>query len=308
MDITALTRKSSEKKKKTLYEEVRDTAMYNQPVKVTQHQPDASGVIDINANNPTLQKFFGKIVLVNAVGYTRVSTDKQVLDGFSLEVQSAKIKEYAQKNELNLVKIYSDEGISGSDMQIRPSFQQMLNSINDNDIVIVPSISRLGRKTLDMLATVKVLMDHKIKLLLLDMPELNPKNPFGAIQLQFLSTMAEWERTQTSIRVKAVLNSKSRNGTLRSKPRYGYRINIDPKTGEHTVVPNDAEQKVITFMRHLVTEDPGLTVTALCHILDENNIKMRKSKKAHWSTVERIVSDNSIPVNRKARDLVKYET
>lgn len=46
-----------------------------------------------------------------AVGYTRVSTDRQV-DGVSREVQDEKIKEYAERNGFELEKIYWDGGFS----------------------------------------------------------------------------------------------------------------------------------------------------------------------------------------------------
>ena len=39
---------------------------------------------------------------MNAIGYCRVSTEEQVIEGFSLETQEREIKRYCQDNNINL--------------------------------------------------------------------------------------------------------------------------------------------------------------------------------------------------------------
>ena len=46
--------------------------------------------------------------------YGRVSTEEQALRGFSIEAQVDALKEYAKENNMKIVDIYLDEGISGA--------------------------------------------------------------------------------------------------------------------------------------------------------------------------------------------------
>ena len=57
--------------------------------------------------------------------YTRVSTIGQV-DGYSLEAQRTKMKAFADYQNMQIVGEYSDEGISGKNIEKRTQFKQML--------------------------------------------------------------------------------------------------------------------------------------------------------------------------------------
>jgi DNA invertase Pin-like site-specific DNA recombinase len=54
--------------------------------------------------------------------YTRVSTDHQAEEGFSLEVQHEKLLEYINRNKLQLFKFYTDPGVSAKDLN-RPGLK-----------------------------------------------------------------------------------------------------------------------------------------------------------------------------------------
>ena len=51
--------------------------------------------------------------LIKLVGYCRVSTSNQKEEG-TIEIQEKSLKQYANKNNYELIKIFKDEGISGS--------------------------------------------------------------------------------------------------------------------------------------------------------------------------------------------------
>ena len=50
-----------------------------------------------------------------AIGYVRVSSDKQVKEGGGLEVQKKAIIQFCEKQDIKLLDIFSDEGISGAE-------------------------------------------------------------------------------------------------------------------------------------------------------------------------------------------------
>ena len=62
---------------------------------------------------------------MNVVAYVRVSTDGQLgEDKFGLDAQREQIIEYCAKNDMNILKWYSDEGESGA--KCRPGFDEIV--------------------------------------------------------------------------------------------------------------------------------------------------------------------------------------
>ncbi len=85
---------------------------------------------------------------MKAFGYVRVSGKGQVSgDGF--DRQELSIRTYAKKHKIDIIKIYYEEGISGTkDETERPAFQEMVTDILTNGVrtVIVESLDRLARE------------------------------------------------------------------------------------------------------------------------------------------------------------------
>lgn len=103
----------------------------------------------------------------NAVGYTRVSTDRQV-DGVSHDVQEKAIREYAKRHDIVLEKLYWDGGYSAKTAK-RPELQQMLADIENGDInvdaVIVYNLSRTSRDLMSFSAEIApTLVKHDVEL------------------------------------------------------------------------------------------------------------------------------------------------
>lgn len=162
----------------------------------------------------------------NAFGYARLSKD----DGSrysSIESQVQLIKEYANKNKLNLIKIYIDDNVSGFiDIESRPEFNEMLEEIEKGkaDVIIAKDLSRIGRKN----GLTQMLLDtwkrHDINLLLIQ----EMGREFNLLQddddLIGLSTW--WNERyikDLSKKVKTGMNVQQRNGTLIQGYIYGYK-------------------------------------------------------------------------------------
>lgn len=63
-----------------------------------------------------------------ATGYIRVSTQGQADDGVSIEMQEAKLRQWAALNDAELVAVYVDEGLSGKNTA-RPGLQRALAEV-----------------------------------------------------------------------------------------------------------------------------------------------------------------------------------
>ena len=101
--------------------------------------------------------------------YCRVSTSKEEqLD--SLENQKAFFTAYASRNGYDLVRLYADEGISGTSLKNRDAFNRMMLDAQKKlfSMVVVKDISRLARNTVDFLVSIRQLKALGITVLFLN--------------------------------------------------------------------------------------------------------------------------------------------
>ena len=98
-------------------------------------------------------------------GYARVSTDSE--DQYSS--YEAQIDYYTTmikgKTEWEFVRIYTDEGISGTSTARREGFKQMLTDALSGkvDLIVTKSVSRFARNTVDSLTTIRKLKEKKVE-------------------------------------------------------------------------------------------------------------------------------------------------
>ena len=97
-----------------------------------------------------------------AAVYARVSTDDSSQTS-SFELQQTYYREFIQKHEKwELVKIYADEGISGTSLKHRDAFNEMMADAKAGkiDLIITKSVSRFARNAKDFLDAVRTLADY----------------------------------------------------------------------------------------------------------------------------------------------------
>src|SRR5687768_13174904 len=103
-------------------------------------------------------------------GYCRVSTDRQVTEGESLDVQRRKIEGYAHMQGWCLDDVRVEKGVSGSrPFATRPVGSSLLNKLRRGDAVIATKLDRMFRSASDALATLELLKGRGVSLHLLDM-------------------------------------------------------------------------------------------------------------------------------------------
>lgn len=99
-------------------------------------------------------------------GYARVSTDHEV-QATSYESQMRYYSEYINgRDDWEFVKMYSDEGISGTNTKLRTGFKSMVEDALDGkiDLIITKSVSRFARNTVDSLTTVRQLKEVGVEI------------------------------------------------------------------------------------------------------------------------------------------------
>lgn len=84
--------------------------------------------------------------MVRAAEYVRMSTEHQQ---YSTENQADKIREYANRRGIHIVRTYADEGRSGLNIGGRPALQRLIGDVEsgkaDFQVILVYDVSRWGR-------------------------------------------------------------------------------------------------------------------------------------------------------------------
>ena len=152
---------------------------------------------------------------VSSVG-DRQSTDRQVLD----------LQEYAKSAKLNLVQTF-EEHISGAKRnQDRPVLTQAIDFCKENgvDMLLCSELSRVGRSSFEVLATVKDLIDHKINLYLQKekftlLDDEGRPSMLAPIIISVLSTCAQLERDNIQFRLNSGLKRYIERGGVIGRPK-----------------------------------------------------------------------------------------
>lgn len=125
-------------------------------------------VITIEAT-PSFRSNLGESVHTRkrrVAGYARVSTDHED-QTTSYESQMRYYTEYISgRSDWEFVKMYSDEGISGTNTKMRIGFKTMVEDAMNGkiDLIITKSVSRFARNTVDSLTTVRQLKEVGVEI------------------------------------------------------------------------------------------------------------------------------------------------
>ena len=214
--------------------------------------------------------------------------------GFLLKPQESKICHEAMTRNIFIKKFYIDKGISGGSLEKRLALEKMRQEYLQGEWIISCSVSRLSRNTKDLLSLAEEVETRKSHLLIIDL-NMDITSPSGKLILTLMASQAQFEREQTSERVKGVLQHLKKNGRLRTKAPFGWKINPDRSPDAPIHIRDESEQKIIKKIRLLRSKYPDLTITPFTEKL--NTLKVatpRRSKKWHHSVVRSIMEREGI--------------
>lgn len=139
-------------------------------------------------------------------GYCRVSTKNQ-LDGYSLEAQEREIL-----NKYPDAEIYKEQ-YTGTSLD-RPELKRVLDSLKENDLLVVTKLDRLARNTVEGIQTIQGLFDRGVAVHILNVGLLEDTS-MGKFFLTTLLAIAELERNS--------IIERCQQGKEIARTRKGYR-------------------------------------------------------------------------------------
>ena len=159
---------------------------------------------------------------IRVTPYARVSTDSDEQKNSyesqknSYESQKKYYQELVSNNpEWELVDIYADEAISGTQVYKRTDFMRMINNAMEGkiDMIITKSISRFARNTLDTLSYVRQLKDKGVAVFF-EKENINTLTMSGELLLVILSSLVQQESESIGGNIKLGLKMKMSRGEM----------------------------------------------------------------------------------------------
>lgn len=224
---------------------------------------------------------------MNIAAYCRVSTEKEDQLN-SLEAQKKFFTEYTQRTGDILVRLYADEGISGTKTKNRKEFMRMMADADKRlfDMLVVKDISRFARNTVDLLENVR-----KLKSLGIETQFLTANmTSFGNSEfvLTIFGALAQEESANTSKRVKFGKKINAEKGRVPNIV-YGY----DKTIGDYfNLEINREEAAVIKQIFKLYTEE-GYGALKIANHLNEQGIRTKRGCTWSQNAICRIL-DNEL--------------
>lgn len=140
----------------------------------------------------------------------RVSTDEQVLRGYSLDAQEEALVEYANNNNMKIVGIYRDEGHSARKPVLkRPVMLQLLEDVKAGKIdrILFIKLDRWFRNVSEYHAIQAILDQHNVTWQAI-LEDYNTATADGRLKVNIMLSVAENEADRTSERIKFVFAAK----------------------------------------------------------------------------------------------------
>lgn len=184
-----------------------------------------------------------------AAVYARVSTDSSSQTS-SYELQQTYYKEFIEKHDKwELVKIYADEGISGTSLKHRDAFNEMIRDAKAGkiDLIITKSVSRFARNAKDFLDAIRDLADHSPPIgVFFESENIYSLRTDTSMPLTLYASMAEEESRAKSRSMETSLRMRLDHGLPLTPKLLGYEHNDEGK-----LIPNPETYKIPKLMFYM---------------------------------------------------------
>lgn len=180
-------------------------------------------------------------------GYARVSTDNQ-----ELSRQFDIIRKYGVN------KIFSEK-MTGTKRD-RPELNNLMNTIRTGDIVVVESLSRLGRSTKDLLNLMSEFENKGVTLISLK-EKIDTDTPTGKLILTVLSAISQFERDVIVLRTQEGIRSAKNRGITFGRPK------ADKKVTDKILALYDTK----SYSYKEISEMTGVSISTVYRYLRDNN-------------------------------------
>lgn len=214
--------------------------------------------------------------------YVRVSHEEQVKHGISVDAQISALEAYSKANNYEVVKIYSDEGISArKSYKKRPALLKLISDCQQGkiDLILICKLDRFFRSVSDYYAVMEQIGNVPWKAI---QEDYETETSSGVFKVNIMLSVAQSEADRTSERIKAVFDYKRQKGeALTGTVSTGYMY----CNGKWKKDPATQEGVQAFFDTYLLTFNKKLSISKArelgIHMTDETARNMLYGDKYH---------------------------
>lgn len=219
--------------------------------------------------------------------YARVSMETEQLK-HSLSAQISHYSELIQSNpEWEYVGVYADDGITGRNTKGRKEFKRLIADCEEGkvDLILVKSISRFARDTVDTLRITRRLKTLGIDVFF-ERESIHSLSDEGELMLTLLASFAQQESVSIGENVKWGIRKGFKDGKPNGhKPPFGYRWNGE----KYVVIPDQGKIVKEVFNRYLA----GESAHSIMHTLEKRGVVGQKGIPIDETTIKFMVTNYS---------------
>ncbi len=227
-----------------------------------------------------------------AIAYCRVSSKEQEETGYSLPAQEKLLKEYAQRKDLVILKVFSvAESASGSKQ--RKVFSEMISYLNKNKIpnLLCEKVDRLSRNLKEAVIAndwVEEDLERKIHFVKQNLVVHKNAKSDEKFRWDIEIILAKKYISNLSEEVKKGQKEKIAQGWLPTKPPLGYKTTGDKGHKIHIIDQN--KSPFIKKMFELYSTG-NYSTPALVEVMHEEGLRNHSGKKVGKSRLYDLLSD-----------------
>jgi len=220
---------------------------------------------------------------VRAAIYTRVSTEDQAKEGFSLDAQLEKLRAYCTARGWTIAGEFVDDGYSGRKTR-RPAYTKMMEAIDTWDALLVIKMDRIHRNSKNFMFMMEDL-NKKGKEFVSMMESLDTSTAMGRFVMDIIQRIAQLESEQIGERVYIGMEQKAKvnGGMLGFNIPYGYNYN----DGKLSINSNEAATVKEIYTRYI----SGKSIGEITKILNEDKKPTKKGRLWAKKTVSAILKN-----------------
>lgn len=222
------------------------------------------------------------------IGYIRVSTAKQALEGWSLDAQTEKLRAYSTALELELVDIVKDAGLSAKSLD-REGLQSALARLEAGEAegLLIPKLDRLTRSVKDLGTLIEAYFGERFQLLSVS-DSIDTRSASGRLVLNVLMSVAQWEREAIGERVREVLGHLKQEGVQLGGNALGWaRAEVTDEDGRRVIEPVAAEERAVARIQELRTR--GQSLRSIAQTLSEEGFQTKRGGRWAPETIRKVL-------------------
>jgi DNA invertase Pin-like site-specific DNA recombinase len=215
--------------------------------------------------------------------YTRVSTEDQAKEGFSLDAQLEKLRAYCTARDWIISGEYIDDGYSGRNVK-RPAYNKMMEETEKWDILLVIKMDRIHRNSKNFMLMMEELKKNGKEFVSMT-ESLDTSTAMGRFVMDIIQRIAQLESEQIGERVYVGMEQKAKTngGVLGFNIPFGYEY----ENGKLIINDNEATQIKHIFDLYL----NGFSMKKISEELNNNKIPTKQNKTWGSQTISKILKN-----------------